>query len=85
MRTGRRRDAEAVGDREACDLVDEAHGQPNRHQKPVIAEGEGKFGDAHAQEVGDARFCTREVDVAVLALPVAFGRHAGVANRRRMT
>ena len=64
--------------------MDPAHREPHRHQEPVVAERQREFGHADSQQVRDAGLGAGEVDVAVLELPVALGRHAGIADRRRM-
>ena len=64
--------------------VEPADRQTHRHDEPVVAERQRELGDRQAQQIGDARLGAGEVDVSVLELPVALGRHAGIAHRRRM-
>ena len=81
----RRDDAEIVGDFELRSPDSTASDrQPDRHDEPVVAEGQRELRHAHAQQFGDARLRAGEIDASVFELPVAIGRHAGIANRRRV-
>ena len=74
-------DAEGVGYRERRHAIEATDRQAHRRHEPVVAEGKREFGDRYAQQIGDASLGAGKADIAVLELPVALGRHAGVANR----
>ena len=75
--------AEGVGDDERLRAEDRAGRRLDRDREPVAAVGERELDEQQPHQLVGIALDAVEVDLAVLELPEAVGRHAGVAHRRR--